>query len=281
MRFLIFFLVPVLSISQNSKIDSLVTLLELKNKDEKLLILIGESYASQKKWDSAIFYYKKLVDIKPNNANYLYRLGGSQAANSESASTLKALSLINSAKVNLIKSSNIDKSDIYSRWALVQILLELPNFFGGDDELAFKFSEEIYKISKFHGLISKSYIHNFLNEFDKAEQTERIIIDLLNTNKRFFDYNHFNFLIAKFLSKDSHADYSLSNSYLNIYIDNHSHIDRVSKAEAYYYLAFNNFKLNDDNCSRYLTKSIELLKSQKQNKNLSNKIEKLKILLEQ
>ena len=281
MRFLVFFLVPVLSISQNSKIDSLVTLLELKNKDEKLLILIGESYASQKKWDSAIFYYKKLVDIKPNNANYLYRLGGSQAAHSESASTFKALSLINSAKVNLIKSSNIDKSDIYSRWALVQILLELPNFFGGDDELAFKFSEEIYKISKFHGLISKSYIHNFLNEFDKAEQTERIIIDLLNTNKRFFDYNHFNFLIAKFLSKDSNADYSLSNSYLNIYIDNHSHIDRVSKAEAYYYLAFNNFKLNEDNSSRYLTKSIELLKSQKQNKSLSNKIEKLKILLEE
>ena len=281
MRFLVFFLVPVLSISQNSKIDSLVTLLELKNKDEKLLILTGESYAAQKKWDSAIFFYKKLVDIKPNNANYLYRLGGSQAANSESASTFKALSLINSAKVNLIKSSNIDKSDIYSRWALVQILLELPNFFGGDDELAFKFSEEIYKISKLHGLISKSYIHNFLNEFDKAEQTERIIIDLLNTNKRFFDYNHFNFLIAKFLSKDSHADYSLSNSYLNIYIDNHSHIDRVSRAEAYYYLAFNNFKLNDDNSSKYLTKSIELLKSQKQNKNLSNKIEKLKILLEQ
>tara|TARA_B100001564_G_scaffold292426_1_gene256688 strand:+ start:68 stop:913 length:846 start_codon:yes stop_codon:yes gene_type:complete len=281
MRFLVFFLVPVLSISQNSKIDSLVTLLELKNKDEKLLILMGESYASQKKWDSAIFYYKKLVDIKPNNANYLYRLGGSQAAHSESASTFKALSLINSAKVNLIKSSNIDKSDIYSRWVLVQILLELPNFFGGDDELAFKFSEEIYKISKFHGLISKSYMHNFLNEFDKAEQTERIIIDLLNTNKRFFDYNHFNFLIAKFLSKDSNADYSLSNSYLNIYIDNHSHIDRVSKAEAYYYLAFNNFKLNEDNSSRYLMKSIELLKSQKQNKNLSNKIEKLKILLEQ
>ena len=256
MRFLIFFLVPVLLISQNSKIDSLVTLLEFNHKDEKLLISIGESYASQKKWDSAIFYYKKLVNIKPNNANYLYRLGGSQAAHSESASTFKVLSLINSAKVNLIKSSNIDKSDIYSRWALVQILLELPNFFGGDDELAFKFSEEIYKISKFHGLISKSYIHNYLKEYDKAEQTERIIIDLLNTNKRFFDYNHFNFLIAKFLSKDSHADYILSNSYLNIYIDNHSHVDRVSKA-------------------------IDLLKSQKQKKSLSNKIEKLKILLEQ
>ena len=84
--------------SQNSKIDSLVTLLELNKKDEKLLISIGESYASQKKWDSAIFYYKKLVVINPNNANYLYRLGGSQAAHSESASTFKVLSLINSAK---------------------------------------------------------------------------------------------------------------------------------------------------------------------------------------
>ena len=69
MRFLIFFLVPVLLISQNSKIDSLVTLLEFNKKDEKLLISIGESYASQKKWDSAIFYYKKLVNIKPNNSN--------------------------------------------------------------------------------------------------------------------------------------------------------------------------------------------------------------------
>ena len=34
--------------SQNSKIDSLVTLLELNKNDEKLLISIGESYASQK-----------------------------------------------------------------------------------------------------------------------------------------------------------------------------------------------------------------------------------------
>ena len=281
MRVLLFLLLPVLLMSQNSKIDSLVTLLELNKKDEKLLISIGESYASQKKWDSAIFYYNKLVAINPNNANYLYRLGGSQAAQSESASTFKVLSLINSAKENLIKSSNIDKSDLYSRWALVQILLELPSFFGGDDDLALKFSDEIYKISKLHGLISKSYIHNHLDEYDKAEQTERIIIDLLKTNEGFFDYNHFNFLIAKFLSKDSHADYILSNLYLNIYIDNHSHVDRVSKAEAYYYLAFNNFKLNEDNSSRYLTKSIELLKSQKQNKSLSNKIEKLKILLEE
>ena len=281
MRFFLFFLLPILLISQNSKIDSLVSLIELNNKEEKLLILIGESYASQKKWDSAIFYYKKLVDINPNNANYLYRLGGSQAAHSESASKFKVLSLINSAKVNLIKSSNIDKRDIYSRWALVQILLELPNFFGGDDELALKFSNEIYGISKLHGLLSKSYIHNYFKEYDLAYQTERIIIDLLIKNKRFFDYNHFNFLIAKFLSKSSHADYNLSNLYLNQYIENHSHVDRVSKAEAYYYLAFNNFKLNDDNSLTYLTKSMELLKSQKQDKSLSNKIERLKILLEE
>ena len=44
-------------------------------------------------------------------------------------------------------------------------------------------------------------------------------------------------------------------------------------------ITFNNFKLNEDNSLRYLNKSIELLKSQKQNKSLSNKIEGLKILL--
>ena len=281
MRLFLFLLFPIFLISQNSKIDSLVNLLEFNNKDEKLLISIGESYASKKKWDSAIFYYKKLVSIKPNNANYLYRLGGSQAAYSELANKFRVLSLINSAKVNLIKSSNIDKNDIYSRWALVQILLELPEFFGGDDKLALKYSDEIYKISELHGLITKSYIHNYYKEYNQADQTEQIIINLLIRNKKFFGYNHFNFLIAKFLSKDSHADYNFSNAYLNQYIENHSHVDRVSQAEAYYYLAFNYFKLNNGNSLKYLTKSIELLKSQKKDKNLSNKIEKLKILLEQ
>lgn len=280
MRFLLL-LFPIFLISQNSKIDSLASLLKLNNNDEKLLISIGELYASKKKWDSAIFYYKKLVNIKPNNANYLYRLGGSQAAYSELANKFKVLSLINSAKVNLIKSSNIDKNDIYSRWALVQILLELPEFFGGDDKLALKYSDEIYKISKVHGLISKSYIYNYYKEYDQADQTEQIIINLLGRSKKFFGYNHFNFLIAKFLSKDSHANYNLSNAYLNQFIENHSHVDRVSQAEAYYYLAFNYFKLNKGNSLKYLTKSIELLKSQKQDKNLSNKIEKLKILLEE
>ena len=56
MRVLLFLLLPVLLMSQNSKIDSLVTLLELNKKDEKLLISIGESYASQKKMGFSYFF---------------------------------------------------------------------------------------------------------------------------------------------------------------------------------------------------------------------------------
>ena len=41
--------------SQNSKIDSLVTLLDLNKKDEKLLISIGGVVCFSKKWDSTIF----------------------------------------------------------------------------------------------------------------------------------------------------------------------------------------------------------------------------------
>ena len=42
MRFLIFFLVPILLMSQNSKIDSLVTLLELNKKDESPPSKLGD-----------------------------------------------------------------------------------------------------------------------------------------------------------------------------------------------------------------------------------------------
>ena len=44
---------------------------------------IGELYASEKIWDLAIDSYEKLVDLDPDNPDYLYRLGGTQAAYSE------------------------------------------------------------------------------------------------------------------------------------------------------------------------------------------------------
>ena len=139
---------------QKISLDSLIQIHQNNPQNEKTLIEIGELYAAEKKWDLAIDFYEKLVDLDPENPDYLFRLGGTQAAYSEIVSKLKVLSLINTAKRNLIKSASLDVKHIYSRWALVQILTELPQILGGNKENALIYCDEIQNISFIHGLIS-------------------------------------------------------------------------------------------------------------------------------
>ena len=100
--------------SQTNSIDSLMSVYKSDEQNPTNIIKIGEAYAAEKRWDLAINYYEKLIRIDPNNSDYLYRLGGTQAAYSEVVSKFKVLPLINTAKRNLIKSASLDKKHIYS-----------------------------------------------------------------------------------------------------------------------------------------------------------------------
>ena len=100
--------------SQTNSIDSLISVYKSDEQNPTNIIKIGEAYASEKRWDLAINFYEKLVRIDPNNSDYLYRLGGTQAAYSEVVSKFKVLPLINTAKRNLIKSASINNQHIYS-----------------------------------------------------------------------------------------------------------------------------------------------------------------------
>ena len=147
--FIILFIVifPSYSSAQKPSIDSLLNIYNNDPQNEQNLLKMGELYASEKKWDLAIDSYEKLVNLDSNNPDYLYRLGGTQAAYSEVVSKFKVLSLINTAKRNLIKAASLDLNHIYSRWALVQIYSELPEIIGGSKKLALIYCEEIFKIS--------------------------------------------------------------------------------------------------------------------------------------
>ena len=99
--------------SQTNSIDSLISVYKNDDQNPINIIKIGEAYAAEKKWDLAINFYEKLVRIDPNNSDYLYRLGGTQAAYSEVVSKFKVLPLINTAKRNLIKSASLNLSLIH------------------------------------------------------------------------------------------------------------------------------------------------------------------------
>ena len=275
-QFLILLVFPTFMFSQTKTIDSLLDSYKNNNQDQRTLIGIGESYAAKKKWDLAIDYYKKLVEIDPENSDYLYRLGGTQAAYSEVVSRFRVLSIINSAKKNLIKSASLDKKHIYSRWALVQILTELPNILGGDKTDALVYTNEIYSISKIHGLLSYYYIYNFQKKENLKKEIEIKIFQEIQSKPILFEFNYFNFIVGKLLAKHDIEEYNLAIKYLDTYLSNYSSADRFSLEEVYYYLAYCNFKIGNNNSIKLLIKSKEIaLKSQKKNYELIGKIDEL------
>ena len=278
---LFFFLIfPAFIFSQSVSKDSLIKIHKTNNLNKEVLIKLGEEYAAEKDWEKAIYYYDKLVNIDPENSDYLYRLGGTQAAYSEVVNKFRVLSIINSAKRNLIKSASLDTNHIYSRWALVQILTELPKFLGGNKTTALDYSKEIYDISKIHGLLAYYYIYNFQKNEGLILDTEVKIFTEIQSNPILFEFNHFNFVVGKLLINTDTSQFNLALRYLNRYLLNYSSADRFSLEEVYYYLAYCNFYLGNNNSLTLLKKSREIaLQSQKKNYNLLSKIEELNKLM--
>ena len=278
----LFFLLifPVFIFSQSISKDSLIKIHKTNNLNQEVLIKLGEEYAAEKDWEKAIYYYDKLVNIDPENSDYLYRLGGTQAAYSEVVNKFRVLSIINSAKKNLIKSASLDTNHIYSRWALVQILTELPKFLGGNKTTALDYSKEIYDISIIHGLLAYYYIYNFQKNEGLILDTEVKIFTEIQSNPILFKFNHFNFVVGKLLINTDTSQFNLALRYLNRYLLNYSSADRFSLEEVYYYLAYCNFYLGNNNSLTHLKKSREIaLQSQKKNYNLLSKIEELNKLM--
>jgi len=267
---------------QKISLDSLIQIHQNNPQNEKTLIKIGELYAAEKKWDLAIDFYEKLVDLNPENSDYLYRLGGTQAAYSEVVSKLKVLSLINTAKRNLIKSASLDVKHIYSRWALVQILTELPQILGGNKENALIYCDEIQNISFIHGLISYHYLYSFQNNQDKITELEKDIVNYIISTPSLFEFNYFNFVIGRLLANQNDNTTKLSIKYLETYLANYSSADRFTLDEVYYYLAYSNYKVGNTNSKLLIKKAKEAYENnEKKNPNLNKKIEELDKLIKQ
>ena len=286
-------IVPLNILAQNSLIDSpstqfyerehsLLNIYNIDPQNEQNLIRMGELYASEKIWDLAIDSYEKLVDLDPDNPDYLYRLGGTQAAYSEVVSKFKVLSLINTAKRNLIKSASLDVEHIYSRWALVQILTELPQILGGNKENALIYCNEIQNISLIHGLISYHYYYSFQNNQDKITELETDIVNYIISTPSLFEFNYFNFVVGRLLATQNDKTTKLSIKYLETYLANYSSADRFNLYEVYYYLAYSNYKVGNTNSKFLIKRAKEAYENnQKKNPNLNKKIEELDKLIKQ
>lgn len=274
---LLFFLVPIALFSQ-SIYDEVPLLFEQKQykKAEKVMIayveenpmdlkaieLLGDAFGYQEKWNEAIKYYQKLVDAEDNNANYHYKYGGALGMKALSVSKFRALGIIGDVKKSFLRAAELDANHIDTRWALVELYMQLPGIIGGSKKKSLKYAEELEALSQVDGFLAKGYIYEYDNEPELAETFYKMAIDVggsltcyqkltdlyesqnepvkaianIETAQQKHNRNALHYQIGKVC-----ADYNIhlekGERCLNVYIENHSAKDGVPIEWAYYRMA--------------------------------------------
>ena len=276
---LFFFLfIPLITVAQNAdfqkaeayynqeKFNEAKPLFEnfLKNhpKDHRTREYLGDIACYNKNWDAGMDYYGALVEEDGQNADYHFKYGGALGMKALSISRIRALTYIGDIKEQFTKAAELDARHIETRWALVELYLQLPGILGGSESKAKKYASELQDISPVDGYLSKGYIEehyeheaaaetfykkaialggspmtyekltNFYEKSNRPEDAIKYAEKSLKLHKR----NQLNYQIGK-IAAEYDMEPQLGIDCLKRYIENHSYKDGVPKNWAYYRLA--------------------------------------------
>ncbi|MFI1745334.1 tetratricopeptide repeat protein [Thalassobellus sediminis] len=223
--------------------------------------LLGDAYGHQKKWNEAIDSYKKLVKINPKSANYHYKYGGVLGMKALQ-NKLKAVGFIGDVKASFIKAAELDPNHIETRWALVELYMQLPGIIGGSKSKSLHYAEELENLSKVDGYLAKGYIYEYDDEPEQAEKyykmaikeggsltcfnkltklyekekaPEKAIKNMQEAQKK-HNRNALHYQIGK-VAAEYNVELEKGEQCLNTYLKNYSEADGVPKAWAHYRLA--------------------------------------------
>lgn len=143
--------------------------LQTHSQDLKAQALLGEIYAYQKAWEKSSKINKQLINADRDNADYHYRYGGTLGLWAKNTSKFQALFLLDDVKHHLKRATELDPKHIDSRWALVQLYMELPGIIGGSRSVAEKYAKQLQEISPVDGMMAFGFIEVYDENFDKAE----------------------------------------------------------------------------------------------------------------
>ncbi|MEH6407250.1 MAG: tetratricopeptide repeat protein, partial [Leeuwenhoekiella sp.] len=265
---LLLFLFPALLLAQNSEFTTAENYFKkeqfekaqplfenyLKNhpKDLETREYLGDIAANERKWDTAIDYYKALVEENEQNANFHFKYGGALGMKALSISRIRALTYISDIKFHFIKAAELDPNHIETRWALIELYLQLPGIVGGSVSKAEKYADELQAISPVDGYLSKGYIAEHNDDTKVAEYNYKKAIaiggsahtyekltalyekndkpkealDTASTSLQIHKRNQVNYQIGK-ISAEYKMESELGLESLKAYISNHSVKDGV------------------------------------------------------
>ena len=136
----------------------------------KTLEYLGDIEGAEKSWDKAMFYYGKLIKLKPGEANYHYKYGGCLGMKAKESNKFKALGMIDDVKASFEKAIALDSNHIEARWALIELYLQLPGIVGGSEKKAQRYAAELLKISPVDGHLAQGRIAEYFDRYKEAEK---------------------------------------------------------------------------------------------------------------
>ncbi|WP_418262095.1 tetratricopeptide repeat protein [Flavobacterium faecale] len=193
MKWILFLLFPVLLFSQSnyekakSAFDKETTeklrlkyesILKTDPNNLKALEELGDVAGLNKLWDKALAYYGRLKSLKPNEADYHYKYGGTLGMKALEVNKFKALGMIGDIKDSFEKAIALDSKHIEARWALIELYLKLPALIGGSESKAIVYSNQLLTISQVDGYLSRGHIEEYYNRFKSAEQYYKKAIEV-------------------------------------------------------------------------------------------------------
>lgn len=136
----------------------------------KAIEYLGDIHGNLKNWDKSIYYYEKLKNLKPNQANYFYKYGGALGMKAKESNKFVALSMIGDVKSAFEKAISLNPKHIEARWALIELYLQLPGIVGGSERKANRYADELHKISPVDGYLAKGKIAEYYKRYKEAEK---------------------------------------------------------------------------------------------------------------
>lgn len=311
--FLILFIIPLLCFGQSTyveaeqflekkeyiKVENLLTpFLKTTPNDIKAIELLGDAYGYQKKWDEAIKQYKKLVEAKPNVANYHYKYGGALGMKALTISKIRALGIIGDIKSSFLKAAELDSNHIETRWALVELYMQLPGIIGGSKNKSLKYANELENLSKVDGYLAKGYIYEYDDEPELAEKYYKMAIKVggsvtcynkltalyesenepekaienIEVARQKHKRNAMHYQIGK-VCAEYNIELNKGEACLKQYLQHYSAKDGVPKSWAYYRLAqIYKHKKDKTNALKYINLAISKSPKIKVFKELKNKL---------
>jgi len=230
--------------------------------DPKTREYLGDIASYNKDWDTAIDFYEKLSTEDQKNADLHFKYGGALGMKALAISRIRALTYIGDIKEQFTTAAALDPRHIETRWALIELYLQLPGILGGSTSKAEKYADELQQISAVDGYLSKGYIEEYNNNDKEAEKYYKQAIEVggsphtyekltsfyeksnqpdaaISTAAKSLEKhrrNQVNYQIGK-IAAEYDMEPQLGIACLKSYIENHSYTDGVPTHWAYYRLA--------------------------------------------